>query len=152
MPDLFSGDTLFNDPATTPSVFHIVTAVFAIIFVASAIVYWRRAKIARDNPVRRRLIRRVASAGMWTSAIGLVLCAARYTGFQYLDYPIWLYILALTMIAIVGYFVYDISERYPLAVWRLHESNLERRYRPPTKPRLEPQRIRPNKVRGKRRR
>jgi hypothetical protein len=151
MPDLFSGNTLFNDPTSTPSAFHIVTAVFALFFLASAFAYWRRARLARDNPVRRRLIRRVASAGMWTSAIGLVLCAARYSGFEYVDYPIWLYLLALIMIAIVGYFVYDISERYPLAVWRLQESNLERRYRPTPKPRLEPQRVRPNKVRGKRR-
>jgi hypothetical protein len=65
--------------------------------------------------------------------------------------PILMYLLLLSMIAVVAYFVYDLSERYPLAMWKLLESHVERQYRPAPKPRREPQRQRPA-VRGKRRR
>src|SRR5205807_1913615 len=131
--------------------FHAMTVFFGVLFVASALAYWRRAKLASDNPVARRMIPRAAKAGMWTAAIGLFLALMRYMQIDYVAMPIWLLLLFLSMIFIVGYFVYELSERYPLAVWRLQESNLERRYRPAPRPPREPQRVRP-KVRGKRRR
>ncbi len=151
-PRLFSGDYLFNSPSTTPTIgFDVLTAGFAVILLASAFFYWRRAKIAADNPVLRRLIRRSSKAGMWTGAIGLFLAVMRYVELPYFSMPIWIYLLLLCMIAIVGYFVYDVSERYPIAVHQLQESRLERRFRPAAKPVREPQRPRP-RVRGKQRR
>ncbi|HLJ66414.1 MAG TPA: hypothetical protein VKX16_03535 [Chloroflexota bacterium] len=148
---LLTGDYLFNTPTDESGYFLALTIAFALLFIGSAIAYVRRAKLARDNPIRRRLIRRAAKAGMWTSAIGLFLALMRYTQFPYLSMPIWMLLLIITMIIIVGYFVYELSERYPVAVWQLQESHLERRFRPAPKPRAEPQRPRPP-VRGKRRR
>lgn len=152
----FSSDYLFNTPSQTYYPFDILTAGFAVLFVVSAVAYWQRAKLAArfspNNPVLRRLIRRASKAGMWTAGIGLFLAVMRYTQIPYLSMPIWMYLLLLSMIGIVGYFVYDLSERYPLAVWKLQESHVERRYRPAARPRPEPQKVRPNKVRGKQRR
>lgn len=154
--NFFSPDFMFSSPSgSPPSAYVIVPIVFGIIFVASAIAYWRRAKLAPQNPVARRLIRRVAKTGMWTSAIGLVLAGARYVEFDYLDMPIWMYLLVLVMVIMAAYYVYDRSERYPLAVWRLQEADAQRRYRPAASRPREPQRTarqRPGNVRGKRKR
>lgn len=154
--NLFSPDFMFSSPIDNPpTAYVIVPIVFAIIFLASAFSYWRRGKIAPGNPVARRFIRRVAQAGMWSAGIGLVLAAARYVQFDYLDMPIWMYLLVLVMIILAAYYVYDRSERYPLAVWRLQEADVQRRYRPAGSKQREPQRakpVRPERMRGKRRR
>jgi hypothetical protein len=151
--NLLSGNYLFNTPTDSPSgYFMALTIGFGVLFVASAIAYWRRSKLAPRNPILRRFIRRVSSAGMWCAGIGLFLAGMRYAGLDYLGMPIWMLILICVMILLVGYYVYDLSERYPVAVWRLRESSLERRFRPAPKPKLEPQRVRPAGQRGKRRR
>jgi hypothetical protein len=155
--NLFSTNFMFTSPSVSPpAAYIIVPIVFGILFLASAICYWRRGKLAPDNPVARRFIRRVSKAGMWTSAIGLVLAAARYAQFDYLDMPIWMYLLVLAMIITAAYYVYDRSERYPLAMWRLQEADAQRRYRPAAARPREPQRIgarnRPDRMRGKRKR
>ncbi|HEX6506237.1 MAG TPA: hypothetical protein VF221_01275 [Chloroflexota bacterium] len=149
---ILTGNYLFNLPTGTPSPwFGVLTAGFAVLFLASALAYWRRAKLAPENPVQRRFIRRAAQAGMWSAGIGLFLALMRYLQVDYLDIPFWLLLLFIGMILAVAFFIYDLSERYPVAVWHLQESTLQRRYRPAAKLRPEPQRIRP-KVRGKRRR
>lgn len=154
--NLFSSNFMFSSPIDNPpTAYIIVPIVFAIIFLASAFAYWRRAKLAPRNAVARRFIRRVAKAGMWTSVIGLVLAAARYVQFDYLDMPIWMYLLVVVMVIVAAYFVYDRSERYPLAVWRLREADAQRRYRPAASKPREPQRAvrqRPERMRGKRKR
>lgn len=154
--NLFSSNFMFSSPVDNPpAAYIIVPIVFAVIFLASAFAYWRRARLAPQNPVARRFIRRIAKAGMWTSAIGLVLAAARYVQFDYLDMPIWMYLLVLAMVITAAYFVYDRSERYPLAVWRLQEADAQRRYRPASAKAREPQRAarqRPERLRGKRKR
>jgi len=148
---ILTGDYLFNTPITAPSGYFLALTIgFGVLLLASVIVYWCRSKLAPDNPAMRRLLRRVAKAGIWTSVIGLILAAARYGGVDYVGMPIWILVLILIMIAIVGYFVYEVSERYPMAVLRLQQSHIERRYRPPTRQRAEPKAPRP-KVRGKRR-
>jgi len=150
--DLLSGDYLFQTPTTSPSVyFNVMTIGFGVLFAISALAYWRRAKLAPDNPAARRLIRRVSKAGMWTAGFGLFLALMRYVQMPYLGMPLWLLLLFCTMIIIIGYFIYELSERYPMHVWQLQESSLERRYRPAARPAREPQRPKP-KVRGKRRR
>jgi hypothetical protein len=153
--NLFSPDFMFSSPLESPpTAYVLVPIVFGIILVASALAYWRRAKLAPQNPVARRFIRRVAKAGMWTSGIGLALAAARYVQFDYVDMPIWMYLLVLAMVIVAAYYVYDRSERYPLAVWRLQEADAQRRYRPTASRAREPQhaRQRPDRLRGKRRR
>jgi hypothetical protein len=148
----FTADYFFQNPPPAPSAyFTVLTVGFAVLFLGSAFAYWRRAKLARENPVLRRFIRRVAKTGMWTAGIGLWLALMRYAQMPYLSPRILMYLLLLSMIGIVGYFVYDFSERYPIAVYKLQESHLARRYRPAARPRPEPQRVRP-RVRGKQRR
>lgn len=153
---LFSPDNLFQvPPGTPPAGFAVLTGVLAAIFLLSIFAYWRRAKLAPNNPVLRRLIRRASKAGMWTAGTGLFFCAMRYLQVDYLDMPIWLWLDGLAMVILVGYFVYERSERYPLAVWQLEHSQVERKYRPAPRPRSEPQRPRqqrPANMRGKRRR
>lgn len=150
--NLLSGDYLFNTPTETPSVyFGVLTAALAVLFVAGALAYWRRNKLARNNPIQRRLIRRAAKAAMWIGGIGLVLAAMRYVEFPYLGDPFWMLLLCIGAILVAAYFVYELSERYPVAVWQLQQNTLARRYRPVAKPRPEPQRVKP-KIRGKRRR
>jgi hypothetical protein len=155
--NLFSWNFMTTSPTDNPPTAYIIVPIaFAIIFLASAFAYWRRGKLAPQNPVARRFIRRVAKAGMWTSVIGLLLAAARYVQFDYVDIPLWMYLLVLTMVITAAYFVYDRSERYPLAVWRLQEADAQRRYRPAAGKAREPQRAaarqRPERLRGKRRR
>jgi hypothetical protein len=148
-----SGDYLFSTPSGAPSgYFAALTTALALIFLLSVFAYWRRAKLARDNPVLRRLIRRASKVGMWTTTIGLALALMRYVQFPYLSAPILLDLDILAMVLAVGYFVYDLSERYPVAVWSLQQSHLQRRFRPAPKLRAEPQRVRPARERGKRRR
>jgi hypothetical protein len=150
--DLLSGNYLFQTPTDSPSVyFHAMTIGFGVLFLVSAIAYWRRGKLAPDNPVARRVVRRATKAGMWIAGIGLFFALMRYAQVDYVGMPLWLLLLFISTIVTVGYFVYELSERYPMAVWRLQESSLERRYRPAARPPREPQRQRP-KVRGKRRR
>lgn len=149
---LLSGSYLFSDTVGTPSGYFLaLTIAFAIIFIAGAVAYWRRAKLSPQNPVLRRLIRRAASAAMWTCGLGLFFALMRYTNFPYLSDPIFMLLLVESMVVIVGYYVYDLSERYPIAIHRLQTSHIERRYRPMSKPRSEPRRQRA-KARGKRRR
>lgn len=148
----FSPDYLFQSPTTPASTaYGILTAGFILLFLVSAVAYFRRSRLARENPVLRRLIRRVATVGMWSAGIGIFLALMRYAQVLYLSMPIFMDLLFLWMIGEVAYFVYDLSERYPLAVWRLQESHVERRYRPTARSRAEPQRPRP-KIRGKGRR
>jgi hypothetical protein len=146
-----SSDYLFQTPPTPGPFFTVFTAGLVVLFLISAFAYGRRGRLARNNPVLRRFIRRTAQAGMWTSAIAFVLALTRYAQIPYLSMPILLYLALLLMVGIVAYFVYDLSERYPMAVWKLQESEVERRYRPAARPRPEPQKPRP-KDRGKRRR
>jgi hypothetical protein len=61
-------------------------------------------------------------------------------------------LLILVMIYLVGYYIYDLSERYPIAVYRLQESVNMRRYRPAAAPNRESKRPRSSNVRGKRKR
>lgn len=148
-----SGNYLFQTPSGTPSVyFGVLTAVFVVIFLASAFVYWRRGKLARENPVLRRFLRRMSKVGMWMSAIALFFALMRYVEFPYLSMPFLLDLVVLGMVLCVGYFVYDRSERYPLAVWNMRQSHLERRFRPAARPRAVQQPARPNRPRGKQRR
>lgn len=135
-----------------PAAFGVMTGAFAVIFLISIIAYWRRVKLAPNNPILRRFIRRVSKAGMWASGIALFFCAMRYLQIDYFDMPIWLYLTVIGMILLVGYFVYERSERYPLALWQLHQSHAERKYRPAVRQRVEPVRQRSTNVRGKRRR
>ena len=150
--NILSGDYLFNTPTDAPSAyFGALTGLFAVLFAIAAFVYWRRGKIARNNPIQRRFIRRVAKTCMWIGGIGLFFAVMRYIGFPYLADPFWLLLLFVGAIACAAYFVYDRSERYPVAVWQLQQNTMARRYRPIAKARPEPQRVRP-KQRGKRRR
>lgn len=149
---LLSGTYLFSDPNGSPTGYFLaLTIALGILFVVSAIVYWRRSKLIPHNPILRRVFRRLAKAGMSACAVGLFLALMRYIEFPFLDAPILMLLLIFGMILIVGYFVYDLSEHYPLAIHRLRESHLHRQFRPVAKVRSEPQRPRP-KVRGKRRR
>ncbi len=154
MPHLLTGDYLFQNPTDAPnSLYAIVPVFFGFLLIASIVAYWRRSSLASDNPILRRLIRRAAKAGMWFGGLGLVLAALRYVQFDYLDQPILLLLLVLSMIVAIGYFVYDKSERYPVAVWKLQEAQIERRYHPTPERRAKQQPVRPNpKLRGKRRR
>jgi hypothetical protein len=147
----FSSGYLFQTPPNPGPFFTAFTVALVVLFLICAFAYWRRGRLARNNPVLRRLIRRAAQVGMWTSAIAILLALTRYAQIPYLSMPIVLYLSLLLIVGVVAYFVYELSERYPLAVWKLQESHIERRYRPATKPRSEPQRARP-KERGKRRR
>jgi hypothetical protein len=154
---LLSGDYLFSspDPTQSPSGYFLALTIgFGVVFVASALTWWRRAKLAPDNAVRRRLIRRAAKTFLWLSAVGLFLALMRYAYVDYLDEPILMLLLIFGMIAAVGYFVYELSERYPLAVYQLQQSHFERQYRPQAGVRSEPQRPAraTNRPRGKRRR
>lgn len=152
-PRLLSGDYLFSSPTGSPTPwFAVLTAGFALIFLLSVFFYWKRAVLAAGNPIMRRLIRRASRAGMWTGGVGIALAILRYVEFPFLSAPILIYLLVLIMIAIAGYFVYDISERYPVAMYQLQESQLQRRFRPAARPAREPQRPKPVKARGKQRR
>lgn len=147
--NLLSPDFMFNTPSGTPSVlFDGLTAFFVVLFLIGAVLFWRRAKLAGGNPVKRRFIRRVGGAAMWIGAIGVVLAVFIYVQLPYLGMPIWLYLLVLYMIGLAGYYVYDLSERYPLAVHQLHINAESRRFQRPAQPRREPQRPRPA-ARGK---
>jgi len=149
---LLSPDYLFQTPLGNPTTgFDVLTAAFVLLFLACAVLYWRRGKLAPQNPPLRRMLRRIASAGMWCAGIALFLALMRYTQIPYISMPIWMYLLLLGIVCVVGYFVYEFSESYPIAVWRLQESHVQRQYRPAARPVREPQRPRP-KVRGKRRR
>jgi hypothetical protein len=154
MPHLLTGDYLFQNPTNTPNSFFVLLPIFfGFLLVASILTYWRRAALAPENPVLRRFVRRAAKAGMWFGGLGLALAVLRYVQFDYLDLPIWMLLLILSLIGAIGYFVYDWSERYPVAVWKLQEAQIERRYHPTTERRVKPQPVRPNpKLRGKRRR
>lgn len=151
---ILSGDYLFSSPSGEPSgYFGLLTAGFAVLFLAGAFAYIRRAKLAPDNPILRRFIRRISSAAMWTSGIGLFLALMRYVQLDYIDEPIWMLLLLLSMIALVGYYVYDYSERYPIATWRLQTSAAQREFRAPPRRRTSGAKpVRPNNMRGKRRR
>lgn len=150
--NILSGDYLFNTPTDAPSAyFGVLTAAFGVLVVGAVLAYWRRGKIARNNPIQRRFIRRVSKTCMWIGGIGLFFALMRYIAFPYLADPFWLLLLFVGAILTAAYFVYDWSERYPAAVWQLQHSTVARRYRPMPKARPEPQRVRP-KQRGKRRR
>ncbi len=135
-----------------PWPFDVMTGALVAIFLLSLIFYLRRGKIARDNPVLRRFIRRASQAYLWASGIGIFLAIMRYLGVDYIDMPFWLYLDWLLLIGITGYFVYERSERYPLALWEFRHATEQRRYRPEARRRAEPQTPRPNRPRGKRRR
>jgi len=151
---LLSGDYLFSTPNYQPSAyFGVLTAALALLFLASVFAYVRRKTLAPDNPIRRRFIQRVANAGMWTGGFGLFLALMRYLQFDYLDAPILMLLLLLTIIFLAGYFVYDYSERYPIALWKLQVSHLQREYRPAPRNRPSAAKpVRPNNMRGKQRR
>jgi hypothetical protein len=154
MPHLLTGDYLFQNPADAPNSFYaIVPIFFGFLLIASIVAYFRRSSLAPDNPVLRRFIRRAAYTGIWFGGLGLFLAVVRYINFDYLDQPIGMLLLVISMFVAIGYFVYDLSERYPLAVWKLQEAQLERRYQPIPERRAKSQTVRPNpRVRGKRRR
>jgi hypothetical protein len=150
---LLSGDYLFSSPVGEPSMyFTVLTVALGVLFVASAVIYWRRGKIASDNPILKRLLRRATKTFMWLAAIGLFLAAMRYVQFDYIDIPFLMLLDLVGIILAAGYFVYDLSERYPLALHRFRESHIERRYRPAPSRRAEPIRVRTSNLRGKRRR
>jgi Na+-transporting NADH:ubiquinone oxidoreductase subunit NqrB len=147
---IFDGNYLFSTPLYAPSAyFDILTGAFVVMFLAGAFFNWRRSKLAGENAVLRRFIRRASKSAMTWAIIGLIFALFRYGGIDYLAPPIWMYLVLLGIVITIGYFVYDYSEHYPVAVWQLEQSHLERRFRPVSKPRPEPQRVRP-KQRGKR--
>jgi uncharacterized membrane protein len=149
---LLSGDYLFSDQTTTPSgYFTALTVFFGLLLVASIVVYWRRGRLAPKNPPLVRILRQASKSGMWIAVIGLFFALMRYTQVEYLSKPIYMLLVIFAMIFTAGYFVYEWSERYPVATYQLEQARLQRRFVPAGKPRSEPQRPRP-KVRGKRRR
>lgn len=149
---LLTGNYLFTSPVDNPSGYFLaLTIAFGVLFVLCALAYWRRAKLAPNNPIRRRLIRRVAKAGMWEAGIGLFLALMRYVQFPFLSEPILLLLLIIAMIVTVGFFVYDLSEHYPMAMYRVEEAQMQRRFRPTARPATVPQKPKP-RVRGKRKR
>lgn len=135
-----------------PWPFDVMTGALVAIFLVSLIFYLRRGKLARDNPVLRRFIRRVSQAFLWISGVGIVLAIMRYLIVPYIDMPLWLYLDWLVLIGITGYFVYERSERYPLALWQYRQSVLQRRYRPERRRPAQPAAPRRPGPRGKRKR
>lgn len=149
---IFSSDYLFSSTAQPPSAFFaVLTAGLAVMFLVSLFVYVRRRKLFPMNAAKRRFGRRVAEAGMWIAGTGLFLALMRYIELPYLSAPILMYLLLLGLIGLAGYYVYDYSERLPLATWRLQQAAAQQKFqrtprqRPATRP-LQP------KVRGKQRR
>ncbi len=150
--NILNGDYLFSSPTDAPSgYFGAFTAGIVIVFLAAAFAYWRRAKIAPDNSILRRFIRRASTATMWVMGFGIFFAIMRYIQFPYLGDPFWMLLVCIAAIVMIGYFVYDRSERYPVAAWQVRQSTQYRKYRPAPKVRAQPQHPQP-KVRGKRRR
>jgi len=151
--NILSGDYLFSSPSGEPSgYFGILTAGFVVLFLVSLGAWFRRSKLAVNNPIHRRYIRRLAESGLWTSGFGLFLALMRYIQLDYLDAPILMLLLLLVMIALVGYYVYDYSERYPAAVWKVQATQARHEYRPAPRRKVAAKPVRPNNPRGKRRR
>jgi len=150
--DFLKPDWLFQTPMTMPGYrFGVLTAALGLLLVLGLGAYLRRGKLGGDNPAFRRLIRRISKVAMWIAVIGLFLALMRYLSVPYLGIPILMYLLLLTMVLFVGYFVYELSERYPLASWKLEESHAGRRYRPTQKQRPAARPVK-SRARGKRRR
>jgi hypothetical protein len=152
---LTDGNYLFHTPVYAPSAyFAVLTAGFVVLILASIFVYWRRSKLA-PNPVMRRFLRRVSTAGMWVGGIGIFFALMRYGGIDYLAPPFWMYLLLLGTVATIAYYVYDYSENYPVAVHQLQQSQIARKYRPITRQRSGARPVKPPVragQRGKRRR
>jgi hypothetical protein len=152
MPKILTGDYLFQTPSGEPSpYFTALTVGFALLFLVCVFLYFRRNRLAGNKPPLTRFYRRVAKTGMWIAGIGLFLALMRYVQFPFLGMPVLMYVLLLSMIGIAGYFVYDWSERYPLALQRVEEGHVQRRYRSTPRQRVA-RPIRPRTTRGKRRR
>lgn len=150
--NILDGNYLFRTPPQSPSwVFAVLTVGFGLLLVGGAFAYWRRNKLVGNNPVLRVFVRRISQTSMYYAVAGLFFAAMRYLSVDYLAMPIWMYLLLLCMIVSVAYYVYDFTMRVPVALWKIQQNQVERRYRPTARPRTEPQRQRP-KERGKQRR
>ncbi|HZS94337.1 MAG TPA: hypothetical protein VFA78_06050 [Chloroflexota bacterium] len=150
---LLSGKYLFANYTTPPSwPYAVLTGFLVLLLLASVFVYWRRAKLVPDNPPLRRAVRGMAEGGMWIAGTGLFLALMRYLEIPYIDMPVLMLVLAFIAIFVIAYWVYDLSERYPLQRWQYETNQVQQRYRPQARRREEPVIRTPGRQRGKQRR
>lgn len=124
MPSLDLGRLLEAAPGL-PSVWYVVlVALFAVVFVGSALAYGFRRRLFPGHSLHVRLAARFSTIGVVIGAAGLLLLAARYAGVPYVSMRLWLVLAVLAVPVYAGYLLYFLRVRYPplLAAYRAEES------------------------------
>ncbi len=102
--------------------------VFIAGFLTAAALYFRPPSRLRGHGLRLRLSRRIAQSLMWAFGTGLVFFLFRVLGLPGLGWRIWLYVTALAVLAVIGYFVYYLRAKFPAQLAAYDAQQLKRQY------------------------
>lgn len=104
-----------------------LAALFAVVLVGSALVYYFRRDIFPPRSAHLRVVPRFATWGAVLGGVGLALVLARYLGVPYLSMRLWLVLATLAVPAYAGYVAYFYRTRFPSmrAVHQAEEARLK---------------------------
>lgn len=131
MGELFDPGKLFRVPYESEivgplSIIYLI--VFIAGFVAATALYFRPPARVKGHALRLRLSRRIAQALMWTFGIGLAFFVFRVLGLPGLGWRLWLYVSALALAAVIGYFLYYLRTQFPAQLAAYEAQQLKRQY------------------------
>jgi len=138
---------LFEEPRpVVSSVYLVLAAIFAVVFVVGLVFALRPNLLAHGNRLVRRLTALYATWYAWLGGIGLVVIGLRYMSVSLLSKRIWTVLDVLAILAVTGHLLYYRLRRYPDDLADYLEEERRRRFIP------QPRRSAGGRRRGVRRR
>jgi len=106
---------------------------FAVGFVAAAILSGNASHRLFQHPVTRRMVRRDAAIALWVFGLGLFFFGVRALGINPFSFgaPIWLWLCLLAVVVMLAYFVYYARRVQPRRMLAYQQSATKRHYLQP---------------------
>lgn len=111
---------------------------FAVIGVASAVLYWWTPRRIADHGVKKKMSRQIAATFLWISTIALVFFGFRVMGLPLLGIRLWLWIVSAVAIGAATYYAYYLRAKFPARVAAYDAEQLKRRYQQAARRRVTP--------------
>ncbi|MFN8522444.1 MAG: hypothetical protein U0821_04985 [Chloroflexota bacterium] len=115
-----------REPIDHPA-YLVLAVVLALLIAAGAYAHFAPDELLGPNRFQQRQIRRLATAVIWLSSIGLVILLFRWQPVPVLSKRIWFYAWLVSAAAVVAYGIYFYRARYrPLLAEHLETERRQR--------------------------
>jgi hypothetical protein len=132
----FDGDFLFSappNPQVGPLGWFALLVMLGLLAGGIYLLLVKRPQWKRTNSVLYRAVNRFAQPMIWLGAIGILLLIFRWISLDFFNLRFWLYLWALALLGVIGWFVYWYRTSYPKEVAKFQKTQKARQYMPGSK-------------------